>query len=140
MKSYNGFTPEQRMQELYWLKEQYASGARVRPTLCDACGQTEGIIENHSEDYSQPFGDHTGSYAFCYRCHMMIHCRFKALHAWNTYRDMVSAGYQFPPLHTRNFRAITDFLNNPHNQETFERKREARTHTVLDTIHSSVAQ
>jgi hypothetical protein len=140
MKSYNGFTAADRMKAFNWLKDEYAKKTRTRPTVCDACGQKEGIIEAHSEDYSAPYGDHIGAYGFCYRCHMMIHCRFNALHAWNTYRDMVSAGYQFPPIHARNFRAITDFLNNPHNQETFERKGEARTHTVLDTIHSSVAQ
>tara|TARA_R100000773_G_scaffold36307_1_gene31302 strand:- start:1602 stop:1847 length:246 start_codon:yes stop_codon:yes gene_type:complete len=77
MKSYNGFTPKERTDAFIWLKGEYASGRREKGKVCDACGQTKGIVEDHSEDYSYPYGDHIGKYTFCYRCHMMIHCRFR---------------------------------------------------------------
>jgi hypothetical protein len=39
-----------------WLQGEYAAGRRARPTVCDACGQTEGEISAHSESYAEPFG------------------------------------------------------------------------------------
>ena len=65
MNPYNGFSPVQRVQALRWLKGEYAARRRQRPTSCDGCGQTEGIIQAHSEDYGQPFGDHIGAFGFC---------------------------------------------------------------------------
>jgi hypothetical protein len=98
MKSYNGFTPTQRMKALGWLKEEWAAGRRVKGTACDACGQTEGRIDAHSEDYSAPYGDHIGKYTFCYRCHMMIHCRFRNKDAWYQYRKDIKEGKMFEPI------------------------------------------
>jgi hypothetical protein len=43
-----------------WLEREYAAGRRARPIMCDACGQADGPIDAHSEDYSAPFGDHIG--------------------------------------------------------------------------------
>ena len=103
MKSYNGFEPRQRLRALAWLKQQYAQGTRTRPIECDACGQTEGIIERHSEDYSEPFGDHIGAYGLCFTCHMFVHCRFRSPAAWLAYCEAVAEGATFPPFHIRNF-------------------------------------
>jgi hypothetical protein len=103
VNSYNGFSPQQRYRALDWLKGEYRAGRRHRPTVCDACGQTEGIIEAHSEDYSEPFGDHIGAFGLCYRCHMMIHCRFRSRAAWDTYRQAVREGKRFQAMHSRNF-------------------------------------
>ena len=77
LKTYNGFDHNQRMRGYRWLQGEYAAGRRARPTVCDACGQTEGPIEAHSESYAAPFGGHIGRYGLCYRCHMTIHNRFK---------------------------------------------------------------
>ncbi len=103
MNSYNGFSPKQRYRALDWLKAEYKAGRRHRPRVCDACGQTEGVIEPHSEDYSEPFGDHIGAFGLCYRCHMMIHCRFRNRQVWDAYRQAVREGKRFQALHTRNF-------------------------------------
>jgi len=75
------------MRALRWVTAQYAAGTRPRATVCDTCGQREGVLDRHSEDYSEPFGDHIGAYSFCFSCHMMIHCRFRNLAAWSAYRD-----------------------------------------------------
>jgi hypothetical protein len=140
VKSYNGFTPEQRNESLTWLKDQYARGLRKPPTQCCACEQTKGPIDSHAEDYSKPFGDHLCAYPLCYFCHMMVHCRFRNLHAWNTYRDLVASGYQRKPLYGRDFNAVTRFLNDPHGQADFEKTHEPRGHTPLDTIHGKRSQ
>lgn len=98
MNSYNGFTPAQRTAALRWLNGEYAAGRRVRPTSCQVCGQTEGLIEAHSEDYSgPPYGDNIGAFGLCYRCHMMIHCRFSAPMAFDAYVQSVEDGVLWPP-------------------------------------------
>lgn len=103
MDEYQGFTHRQRMKALRWLNREYAAGRRTRPTECDGCGQTEGIIEAHSEDYSEPFGDHIGGLGLCYRCHMALHCRLKAPEAWKLYRQAICCGVRFKPFEKRNW-------------------------------------
>lgn len=94
MNSYNGFTPAQRVAALKWLNREYAAGRRTRPTRCDACGQTNGLLQAHSEDYSAPFGANIGEHGLCYMCHMMIHCRFSAKRVWEDYRTRVRSGWR----------------------------------------------
>lgn len=104
MKPYNGFSPRMRRAALAWLKRECAAGRRTPPTVCDACGQHEGLIDAHSEDYSAPFGDHIGRYALCYRCHMAVHCRFgRGARQWEIYCDLIAAGAVLHPFFTRNF-------------------------------------
>lgn len=111
MNSYNGFTHTQRMKAFNWLKIEYASGRRKKPTQCDACGQTKGILEHHSEDYSAPYGNHIGAWSLCYRCHMMIHCRFRNKTAWRRYRERLATGIIFAPFYTRNFKLFAQQLH-----------------------------
>lgn len=103
MNSYNGFKASQRQKAFNWLMIEYASGRRSRPTVCDACGQAEGIIDPHSEDYSFPFGPHIGAYGLCYICHMMVHNRFKAAASWTRYKAAIAAGGRYPAMRTRNY-------------------------------------
>ena len=106
MKEYNGFSPTQRMKALRWLNGEYAAGRRTRPTACDACGETEGVVEAHSENYSAPFGDHIGRYGLCYRCHMMLHVRVHVPEHWHLYRAALVAGVRFEPYQKRNWWAF----------------------------------
>lgn len=103
MNSYNGFTPEQRYKALAWIKREWAEGRRARPTMCEVCGQADGVVEAHSEDYSAPYGDHIGRHSLCYRCHMMVHCRFKNAAAWHAYQQQMREGLRFAAMPTRNF-------------------------------------
>lgn len=110
MNSYNGFSPAQRSRALRWLNAEYAAGRRTRPERCDACGQTAGALQAHSEDYSEPFGAHIGEHGLCYVCHMMIHCRFSAPGPWERYRRHVRSGYRVA-VGVRDFGTIRTFLN-----------------------------
>lgn len=103
MKPYNGFTHSQRMASHRWLQKQYQADNRIRPSCCDVCGQTDGIIDAHSEDYSTPYGDHIGKYGLCYPCHMMIHCRFSAPEAFQRYVDLLLSGKRVKAYQTRNW-------------------------------------
>lgn len=109
MNSYNGFTGSQRAKAAAWLRAQWARG-RPRPSTCSACGQTEGVIDAHAEDYSEPFGDHTDAHPLCYRCHLMLHCRFANDVAWREYVAAVKSGKRFAPCHSRSFGHIRSHL------------------------------
>lgn len=102
MNPYNGFTPSQRMKAFRWLKAQDREPVEV----CDACG-SKANVNPHSEDYSEPFGDHIGAFALCYACHMMVHCRFKNLDLWLVYCGEVRLGLrlQDPPVTWPAFRS-----------------------------------
>ena len=133
LRSYNGFTATERMTAYRWLMAEYAAGRRMRPVACDACTQTAGLIEPHSEDYSSPFGPHIGQWGVCYTCHMMIHCRFKALDRWDEYRSAVRAGAIFAPIAKRAFPVFAGrFLRGPLPMP--ERYRESVPETLLDLI------
>jgi hypothetical protein len=114
MNSYNGFSPTQRTRALRWLNAEYAAGRRSRPTSCQACGQTEGLLEAHSEDYSgPPFGANIGRFGLCYRCHMMVHSRFRARRAFELYAHSIDRGLVWPAIPKRNYYAVTAMLGTP---------------------------
>lgn len=105
MKHYNGFSPDVRNAAQAWLNREWRAGRLQRPTQCCACGQEHGVIDAHAEDYSEPFvAGKTDQYPLCYRCHMMVHCRFgNGARAWAVYRDNIRAGVMFAAFLTRNF-------------------------------------
>jgi len=137
VNSYNGFSGAQRLRALEWVRPQYAAGTRERAKVCDACGQTEGVLDRHSEDYSEPFGDHIGAYGLCYTCHMLVHCRFRSPQAWHAYKTAVNGGATFPPMRSRNFRGIAEsFLANRFPEPVW---RDPPRRRVLDEIDSGQA-
>lgn len=112
MKGYNGFSPEQRDKAQAWLRRQWDAGALERPTVCVACGQTQGIFDGHAEDYTEPFGPHLQAWPLCYLCHMMLHCRFGGgAEAFERYVRILEAGYRFPAFQKRNFDTVRRLLN-----------------------------
>lgn len=109
LRTYNGFTSEQRLRAFAWLKSEIAAGRRTQPTSCEACGQTRGVIAGHSEDYSEPFGPHIGRFALCYLCHMILHARYSRPRAFRAYVAALKAGRKFPPA--SNWYAVQGMLN-----------------------------
>lgn len=107
MNSYNGFSPTQRMKALHWSRAERAAGRR-KPAAekCMACGQTQGLIQFHSEDYSEPFGPHIGAYEFCYRCHIVLHCRHRNPAGWERYKLQLRFGWTWAPMHSQDFQRI----------------------------------
>lgn len=119
-RPYNGFTPEERTKGGNWYRKNRKAGVIPAPAVCCCCGQTVGV-NGHSEDYSEPFGDHIGCFHLCYRCHMAIHCRFKNYEAFKTYRELIKT-QTFPP--TRDFRVfISDFNSHYKNRQSKPRAR-----------------
>lgn len=78
MKEYNGFSPAERNRGGRILKKAIEDGIIPDPMNCSCClcGQDKGIRHYHNEDYSEEniFED---ARVVCWRCHMMIHTRFR---------------------------------------------------------------
>ncbi len=131
---YNGFSAAERTAAYNWKLRQYRLGrCPRRPAVCDACGQTEGHLEWHSEDYSAPFGDHIGQWGLCYRCHMLIHCRFRQPKVWDAYRQAVREGRRAVPLLYRAWGNVVRQLNGATVQYT---QHEPRPGGLLERIHA----
>lgn len=141
MLSYNGFPPEQRNRAQAWLNQAWRSGLLVRPRVCCACGQDRGIIDAHAEDYSEPFGPHLQQFPLCYRCHMLLHCRFRNEGNWNTYRQIVADGFQLEPMFTRNWEQFKREMlapDAPMHWPRIAQKGEPPQEKVLDQIHDGL--
>lgn len=132
LKTYNGFDHKARMKALRWLRGEYAAGRRSPPCRCDVCGQTQGTIQAHSEDYSEPYGDHIGEHALCFRCHMILHCRFNAREAWETYKLHMREGRTFVPAN--NFRAFCGQTLSAKGRTVAFTQGQTRERTLLDDL------
>lgn len=71
LATYNGFTHSERMAGYRIVEDAIASGAIPPPRKCNRCGQTEGLIVYHSEDYT-PVTILKQIEPLCGRCHDMI--------------------------------------------------------------------
>ncbi len=107
MREYNGFPSHVRSKAGVFRKRMIAEGRIPKfPPHCRACGQTEGAMCYHTEDYSEPHGAHTIAFEICYVCHMMIHCRHRGRERWLQYIFGVAKGHTYPPIFGWNFKAF----------------------------------
>lgn len=102
------FKPEQRAAAGRWLRAEIAAGRREEAAECISCGQTEGKLQLHSEDYSKPYGDHVGAWPLCFACHMALHCRHRETLGFMRYSAMLLQGTRVKPVES--FFAIWNFL------------------------------
>jgi hypothetical protein len=107
---YNGFSPQLRMKASDWLKAEIAAGRLAPPKVCDVCGQDQGPHDYHSEDYSEPFGPHLYRHSLCWRCHLVLHSRFRSRAQFDRYRELMRAGYRFAPM-PRNIGAFSAWFS-----------------------------
>ena len=91
--AYNGFSGKQRDRAQTWLRKEWNAGRLPKPRGCAACGQTQGRIDAHAEDYSEPFrAGVTDQFHLCMACHRQVHDRTKNPAAWREYRAKIEAG------------------------------------------------
>lgn len=103
MRSYKGYTSEQRSASLRKTNKAIMNSEIPLAEKCQFCGQTEGVIEYHNEDYSH----HTKNlWSVCKRCHMVYHAgdpEFASPIATATMKEYfrrVKNGERFQPLRT----------------------------------------
>lgn len=97
--TYNGFPGDYRDRvQRTELEPRWRSGEWPRPSECDVCGQREGAIHGHLENYDRP-----ETYVpLCITCHLTLHYRFRMdPAAWQAYRDLVRVGLRMPALTQR---------------------------------------
>ena len=136
MRSYNGFSPAQRNAAQAWPNDQWRRGVLPRPSSCCACGQDEGIIDAHAENYSRPFtAEKLMRFPLCYRCHLILHCRFQHPAAWDKYRAEVRRGVRFQPIWHRDFDRILTHLSGQPQRFTIHEPPAVFT---LDDIHEGM--
>ena len=133
MKDYNGFSAKKRQEVHNWLKAEVEAGRVEWPKQCEACGQDQGIIDAHHEDYDKPL-EFIG---LCYTCHMMLHCRFRNPKAWERYKEAIRRGVRYRPVFRRDFNAVLPLLNG---QEVEYSCRQPSILSVLDNILASTGQ
>lgn len=98
MKRYKKWSAEERRISGEKTYEAIQKGKIPKPSKCNRCGQTEGIIDYHNRDYSHPtkFLEQ-----MCVRCHMMLHSVFRSEAAVLKYWEEIKAGKRYPPVHDR---------------------------------------
>ena len=124
VKDYNGFSGKQRERAQRWLDKEWSGNRLARPWTCVACGrgQTEGTIQAHAEDYSEPFRPGvTDGFHLCIICHAMVHARSKNQQAWQRYREAIEAGGRARVTKTNQnfFGAVAQFVSRPITAEMF---------------------
>jgi len=102
MRDYKGWTDAQRRASLEKTKEAIARGElAARPSRCERCGQDQGILEWHNEDYSHPTKHLVG---VCYRCHIICyHSAHINAAAVEHYCQQIERGVRWPPMFKRDF-------------------------------------
>lgn len=104
---YNGFSPKTRMRGDKILKKAVSDG--VLPPLdsvkCAWCGQDKGIRHYHNEDYS-PENIIQDATPLCWRCHLMLHSRWRYPKSYKFYKKLVDNGQTFPPVYDGNIKHL----------------------------------
>lgn len=104
MKSYNGFSPKQRMDGDKIIKQAINDGILepLTTATCVLCGQDKGIRHYHCEDYS-PSNILNDAICLCWRCHMIVHSRFRCPNQYENYLAAVKSGQTFEPVYYHDF-------------------------------------
>ena len=70
LSNYKKWTGKEREASYKITKKAMKDGTLPMPTKCNRCGQTEGRIDYHSENYDDPIN---GLESICMKCHLCLH-------------------------------------------------------------------
>jgi hypothetical protein len=70
LSNYKKWTGKEREASYKITKKAMKDGIIPYPTKCNRCGQTEGRIDYHSENYDDPIN---GLEPLCMKCHLRHH-------------------------------------------------------------------
>lgn len=91
--AYNGFSLADRFAAGAWAKQHGLPARPERP--CIVCGQTEGLLYWHQEDYRTP----VDAFPMCAWCHWALHSRLKPSQRalWGRWLHALDSGRRPPP-------------------------------------------
>jgi len=106
MNHYKGWTPTQRHNSYEKTKKAIRDGVIPPSTVCERCGETEGKIMYHNEDYSDPI-----KYleSLCWTCHMMHHNYKRNPKSHKRYFEKVAEGFMAPPVYVHDWSKLNRF-------------------------------
>lgn len=125
MKSYKKWSPEERLESLKLTNKARSMGLLEAPTKCRCCGQTEGILHTHNKNYDVTLllvpkiinGTATQDEVnqvkevlvpLCWRCHMILHSKYRNLASYEKYFAEIKEGKQYPPVYKHNFEILKE--------------------------------
>lgn len=132
MRQYKQWSPQFRQKSLNLTNKAKTRGWIAEPEECRRCGQTEGIIHLHNEDYDVTVDTLTEVFAripkpriteqeklnlaevlepLCWRCHMIHHSEHRNKEACDQYWEEIKSGKKYPPVYKHSFWV----LKNDHN-------------------------
>lgn len=100
MRSYKGYTEQQRKESLKKTKQAIKDGVIPVASKCNRCGQDQGIIQYHNHDYSDPI---KFLEELCWRCHMVHHSIHRAPKQCCKYWEAIAQGKRFDPVFKHDF-------------------------------------
>ncbi len=123
MRNYKGWSGDFRKESLKLTNAAKKMGWIENPSKCNRCGQTEGILHLHNEDYDITY--YTLKEVFnrfpisitveeqekvnsvleqiCWRCHMMHHSVRRNKQAVEKYFVEIKNGKKYPPVYRHDF-------------------------------------
>ena len=126
MRDYKKWTGKQRQQSLYLTNKAKKLGLIKEPKKCNRCGQTEGILEQHNEDYSFTLDILPRVFSkvlqltpilkkriakcledICWRCHIIHHCEHIDPEVATRYWDEIAQEKQYPPVYKKDLSILT---------------------------------
>lgn len=96
MKDYNGWPGKLRDKVGRQIKRAIEKGELAAPSKCERCGQTEGTIDYHTENYGDAFNNLE---QLCYKCHRKVHDAERFPEACARYWEDIRLGKVFPPVY-----------------------------------------
>lgn len=123
MRNYKGWSGDFRKESLKLTNKAKKMGWIANPSKCNRCGQTEGILHLHNEDYDVTY--YTLKEVFdrfpisitteekekvnsvleqiCWRCHMLHHSVRRNKQAVEKYFEEIKNGKKYPPVYRHDF-------------------------------------
>jgi len=123
MRNYKGWSGDFRKESLKLTNAAKKMGWIENPSKCNRCGQTEGILHLHNEDYDVTY--YTLKEVFnrfpisitveeqekvnsvleqiCWRCHMLHHSVRRNKQAVEKYFEEIKNGKKYPPVYKHDF-------------------------------------
>lgn len=125
MKSYKKWSAEERQRSLALTNRAKRLGLIPPATKCSICGQSEGIIQYHNENYDATLqyvpklllGTATDEerkaiaealVPLCWRCHMVHHSMHRNKEAVERYFAEVRGGKRYPPVYRHDFEILKE--------------------------------
>lgn len=96
MKSYNGFTAEERSAVEKRIRDKVERGEVVKKNVCEMCLLHGTYTMFHYENYA----DINAYHELCVECHMKLHGRFRRPNTWKNHLAALRRGYTSAIYHS----------------------------------------